>query len=670
MNQLVKASLQLGLRFALRNDAHEITHVDANSLRYAACKGGRTYTMPTLTFWQLVDDGIIGLLAGEGAMPVEEQGEYRLWQLNAALREEMHRRLAYVNAVSVVLRKMLSKSNLSRAIDVAAGKIEDPNPPSRSTLARWVKKFMSSGGNALSLVPRHDQKGFKAKLFSLEIEAHIIGSIRDGYLTEERPTVEQIYCNIVGRLNDAGLCEDATLPSRRTIYRRIAEIDPYLVARKRFGQRYADLHFRAAGASLEVSRLMEIVMIDGHRMDVIVVDPDTKETLGRAYLVCLFDVCTRAVVGWHISLLPFSATTALAAIKDMCSRDPLAGPGGIPEAVVPDNGPDLASNALRNLFSAIGIHIRPAKTYCPDDKAHLERFFRTLNQQLMHMLPGTTFSSPIDRGDYSSENKAKLTLEDIKRLFTQWVENVYHKHIHGGTHRAPTLDWRDRQAELPIMFLPAEDINVLARVVYKRTISNGRVIVDYLPYKSEALAVLEMRGQRDVTVLVDELNLESVYVQHESNPKLLIRADGTRPKYMAGLTKYEHDNVKRRLKEKELKDLLEFGENHYEIARWQLWNEIHELPGSKSARRVKLLTGGEGRKRAAKRKSSHLESQNVADEVSSIRVFPSTPPFDDNLPETSLTSNHSALTAAFQTAPNTAGFTNQLESPGFDTFEL
>ncbi|ABR91639.1 Uncharacterized conserved protein [Janthinobacterium sp. Marseille] len=589
MTGLLPQRLSIGTRFSLKNQAFEITFIDAVNVRYAACAGGRIHTMPTTAFWEFVDSGVVGFLDKSHNVPSLENG-YAVSRLSDTEREQMLSRYKFVQEAMRCTQRVHSRKNLKRAIETVFSANESTARPGISTLSRWIQRFISSGCDVTSLVPRHAEKGYRQKRFSIDVE-HIINiAIRDDFLTSARPTVRQVHANVIGRALEYGFKPaEISLPSSRTIYRRINELDPYIKALKRNGKRYADLRFRAAGASTETSRLMELVMMDGHRMDVIVIDKETGEALGRPYLVCLFDVHTRAVVGWHISLIPFCSTTALAAIKDMCSRDPLSGPGGVPETIITDNGPDLVSNALRNLLSKLEIHVQSSKTYCPDDKAFLERFFRTLCTQLVHILKGSTFSSPTQRGDYDSVANASISLEDLRSYFKQWLEETYHQAIHSVTNRAPALSWRDKQAEMPILSYAKEDLDAIARISYRRKISNGRVIVDNLAYKSDALATFEMRGQQNVTVMVDEMNLEYVYVSIDGQPRSLIRADCVKQNYANKLTKYEHQKVQEELAKLSQNDRDELGVHAHEIARWRLWNTIHKLPNSKSTRKLKSL---------------------------------------------------------------------------------
>lgn len=318
MSQINHSVLAIGARFSLKNTAHEVTFISASTVRYSSIDGGRPKAMPVNRFWELVDQNVIGFLAVSSDSFSADPSLLRLSRLTSNERTEMNRRVVYVRAVLRCEKKRLSKTNLSRTINQVALQVNDDTPPSRATLARWVKRYIESNADLMCLVPRHHHKGNRYKRIGSHIEAVITSSIYEHYLKDDRLSVQQIYCNVKGQISSDD-AQEATgkIVSESTIYRRVRELDPYLVARTRYGQRYADNEFRAAGASLKANRLMELVMIDGHKMDVIVVDPETGEILGRPYLVCLFDVCTRVVVGWHISLMPFCSTTALAAIKDI-----------------------------------------------------------------------------------------------------------------------------------------------------------------------------------------------------------------------------------------------------------------------------------------------------------------------------------------------------------------
>jgi putative transposase len=599
MRQPRNEGISIGTRFYLNNTKFEIAFFNASRVRYAACDGGKPRTLPLTTFWELKEAGNIQLLSLDGS-GLATDDDASLARLSPARKEEVDRRRLYVMAALKGSTKPFSRRNLNSAIaDVHKLEVKSaestgdapPKAPSPSTLARWTHRFIESAYDLASLASNTYRRGPQSKRLPIEAESVIAEVIGKDYLTEQRISATQAYCNVVGEIEStptfAGVAH--VVPSERTVQRRVAEVDPYVRTLRRYGRKHADRLARPAGTSTVTSRPMEWVFMDGHKLDVIVVDPDTGESLGRPFLVALIDHQTRALVGWNISLIPFCSTTALAAIKDMSGRDPSKGPGGVPEKLTPDLGPDLIAAALTSMLRRLLVHFEPTEAFDPNGKAILERFFATVTVQFVHMLPGTTFSSPADRGDYRSVDKARLTLDFVREKFGQWVDTVYHASVHGETQRIISIHWRDQQSAFPILSYSKADLDVMARVGHQRTISKGRVNVDYLYWKSAALSRMEQQGVRSVMVLVDDLDLEKVYVHPVGKPEALVLADPVRPDYMRKLNRYEHDEVKKRLAEQTRKDLREVGEYAWEIARWRLYMDIHGPAAKAINQRLKAL---------------------------------------------------------------------------------
>lgn len=109
-------------------------------------------------------------------------------------------------------------------------------------------------------------------------------------------------------------------PSTRTIQRKLKLYDPYILVKGNEGAHIARQLLKAAGQKIKSPFILAIVEIDTHILDIIVIDSTTNLPLGRLYLSCAIDVQTRANVGYYISMLPPSATTTLAVLKNMLLR--------------------------------------------------------------------------------------------------------------------------------------------------------------------------------------------------------------------------------------------------------------------------------------------------------------------------------------------------------------
>ena len=109
-----------------------------------------------------------------------------------------------------------------------------------------------------------------------------------------------------------------------------------------------------------------------------------------------------------------SATKTLLVLKNMLMRPHRGLIGGLPTVVIPDNGCEFNNNALANFCNSFNITKSESQPYSPNNKAHIESFFKSLNESIIHKLKGTTYSSPLHRGDYDSIGNACYTLDTLE----------------------------------------------------------------------------------------------------------------------------------------------------------------------------------------------------------------------------------------------------------------
>jgi hypothetical protein len=68
----------------------------------------------------------------------------------------------------------------------------------------------------------------------------------------------------------------------------------------------------------------------------------------------------------------------------------------------------------------------------------------------LHLLPGTTFSNPAERGEYDSRRHSALTLRELERYIALDIVGSYHQSIHRSLGRPPIAVWRDHEGEIPL----------------------------------------------------------------------------------------------------------------------------------------------------------------------------------------------------------------------------
>ena len=95
-----------------------------------------------------------------------------------------------------------------------------------------------------------------------------------------------------------------------------------------------------------------------------------------------------------------------------------------------------------------------------------------------------------------------------------------------------------------------------------------------MKYKSHSLATLKAQGISNVTVMIDETNLEQVFIVDPFNTGNYIQADSTIPDYTKNLTFYEHQLIRQERKKLANIDRKKLGEHELSFARWTLYQRI------------------------------------------------------------------------------------------------
>lgn len=554
---------QQGFRFYFQKHPDyifEIGSITYSTIRYAAIAGGKSFSITSNEFETRYKKGeILCVFSPDKLM------------INPKHNSEIHRKERYVISALQTLKSPTSPQHLAKLIEHISTEIKDPNPPSCRTVARWITKYKSFSHNKLCLQDKY--VGNHHLRFSPEVYQILNQAINEIYLKPEYRSGKDVLAYMLGRFMEQGIPLEQ-LPTLRSIQRHIKKLDPYIEFKMKKGSRIAKKKFQAAGKSIISPFALYMVEIDTHYLDLIVIDPKTKLALGRPFLACAIDIYSRAIVGTYINMYPPSAATTLEVIKDMITRPNQKLPGGIPSIVIPDNGVEFKNNALERVCEQLKITLTPSQVGTPNNKPHIERFFSTLTHGIIQKLPGTTFSNPTNRGEYNSSKIAQLTLEQLKQYIDTWIHEVYHRSIHHTTGRSPIIMWQDAIEDIRPSFLTDIDAKILCRRPIERSINHGQVRVDGISYFSHALTTLQAKGIKKVTVLIDDLNLNEVFIIDPDKKDVIIQADSTNQDYTFGLTRVTHLEVQKLKKIQSQSDKQKIGSMSDLYYLYKLMHEI------------------------------------------------------------------------------------------------
>jgi putative transposase len=273
----------------------------------------------------------------------------------------------------------------------------------------------------------------------------------------------------------------------------------------RYGKRRAEMEFRASGSGPETSRALQRVTMDHTPSDMIVVDDATMLPLGRPTITSALDEHTRCPMGFYTGFEPPSCLSVMRCFKHAIlpkTYVPREFPTikntwecyGVPELVVVDNPPEFHSSHFERASLQIGTDIQYAKVLVPWYKGKLERFQGTLNHDLMHGNPGTTFSNILERDDYDPTRHAVVLLSTHREMLHKWIIDVYLQTPHRGIKDTPAHRWHSDAGALPPPLPPsASELEIVLGMTVQRVVFHYGIELEGLKYNSPELGELRRR---------------------------------------------------------------------------------------------------------------------------------------------------------------------------------
>ena len=387
---------------------------------------------------------------------------------------------------------------------------------------KLIRNYRESHGILTSLIPQRPNGG-KGKPRLFQNQESLIEQVIDKlYLNNQKLKPARI----IEEIRKQSFEQNIITPSEATIRRRICKI-PLVKLQKREEDSTSLLPI--VGNFSKVDYPLSVVQIDHTLVDIILVDPIDRLPIGRPYLTIAIDVYSRCIAGFILSLEAPSATSVGLCLTHIAmDKEPWLAINNIdaswsihgkPNIIYVDNGSDFHSAALTRGCLQHGIQIE----YRPLGKAHyggiIERVIGTL-MQLIHTLPGTTFSNVTERGTYPSDTKACLTLQELERWLTISITKYYHVRLHKGTNETPMQRYKNglelMRQNKQTLYRPQNGKAFLIDflpISYRKLRRDG-FMLDHITYYSNTLRPLIAERERYGKFLIrrDPRDLSRIYV--------------------------------------------------------------------------------------------------------------------------------------------------------------
>jgi putative transposase len=477
-----------------------------------------------------------------------------------------------------------SRNPLKRIIkDIAERRREDQ--PKFTTVLNWIDKYELNGAayGPAALTDRHDLKGrYGNRYTDYQEEAINIGI----ELWLNRTTAANAYAAVydsVRKLDEKGTIDKAALapkfldeqgrlkpPSRRQFERRCNQVSPAVRDAMRIGAPYARQNYRTYSTTALPDVPYSSVEVDHCTLDIQLLH-SSGIRLGRPDLVIFRDKATAMIVGYGLGYEQPSYTSFMDGLRNAIypkdlSRFPRVKSqwpcwGNI-QNLITDRGSHFVGGNIEAAAQQLGINLIPLHAREPWLKGALERFFKSLNDGLLHGLPGTTLSNIYVRRDHDNLGDPVLTIEQFEALLVSWICDEYNArpskalgHIRGFGGQSPLQAWNAKANSLVSDVLPKKEVFVaLAGHTSYRTLQKNGFTVDHIVYEGPSLAPIlgnpkhkrkgSHGGATTYRLTRDPHNLGKIYVfNHHTNETITVMATSAHLSYADGLSLTEHEII-------------------------------------------------------------------------------------------------------------------------------
>ena len=551
-------------RFTYRKNLYLITEIAQNSLFYCDNESNQ-FELDRVIFSELLQTDEIKLLPNLvtiSDIDIEDQHlsdtalyKYRIIEpfLCGSIPSTYQNINDHINKVHEIFTSSLFRTDSSYS---------SIHKPSQATFYRWLNKFKSCNYNLSSLENKLVHANHR---IDPKVDRIIKNFIDKEYLTNSRISTMSLYRCIFSHLYDLGYTKKE-IPCYATICNRVNQIPHHILLKNRYSERDAKKTASPIISSIKTQFPLERVEIDCQDMDVMVITEDGSTV--RPRLVAAIDVFTKSILGFCLSLQKKAGWDEVSECLNMVinpknnftARYPsLDGDWpmyGIPRTLVIDNGLEFKNNYIQNAALELNMTLQFAQPRVPEMKPFIERFFRTLNDNFIHELPGTTRSSPsqLAEGEIPAQN-ATLTFPLLKEIFIKYIVEVYHRQVHSSIHTTPEKQWRKHKIFSPELTpLSTQATKYLLAKTTERKLKRNGFELHSIIYSSPELNEIYMslspqNKKKSFKIKYNTKDINEISVLIDEKKQLWIEVPSTTPEETLGLSLQEHILIRNVMKE-------------------------------------------------------------------------------------------------------------------------
>ena len=368
------------------------------------------------------------------------------------------------------------------------------------TTQRWAAQYLSGGLAGLVRSRRSDARQRKTSSDLVEL-------IEGLALQKPRLSAATIH----RRVTAIAETRHWQAPSYAAVHAIIQELDPALLTLAHDGAAAYRDRFELIYRH-RAERPNDLWQADHTLLDILVLDANGQPV--RPWLSVVLDDHSRAVAGYTVFVgAPSAIQTALALRQAIWRKETPSWPVcGLPDALYTDHGSDFTSHHIEQVAADLHIELIYSTVGRPQGRGKIERFFGTLNTELLPELPGA-----LQHGKPGTP--PRLSIGELDAAIRTFTLSVYNTRIHSEIGQSPNDAWR-ADGWLPRMPESLEALDLLlVMVVQSRLVRRDGIRFQGLRYTDPTLAAYVGES---VAIRYDPRDITEIRVFHHN--RFLCRA--------------------------------------------------------------------------------------------------------------------------------------------------
>jgi putative transposase len=332
--------------------------------------------------------------------------------------------------------------------------------PSPKYLRKWLKKLIDANMNPLALRDRRCLSSgnwtspYKGAIYAIMYK-HALR-----FLSPEQPTRTELHEAMeieITALNDervaAGL-EPYEIPQYDRFCEEIKGLSKFEVMSAREGPDVARNYFRAVGDGLvDVVRPLQRVEIDEWTVHLHILfiraglwdaltDAEKKAVERVRMVLCVaVDCATRCILAMSLSRTANPRNAIRCLDMGLSEKQDYADAAGALtpwdmygtwETACTDAGSSFANDDFCVRVIDAGITFEIAAAGVPFLRGTVERLLQSIGQKMVKRFTGRTGSNVVDKGDYDSQARASIDVDELAQAFVRYAVDHYHNSPHAG----------------------------------------------------------------------------------------------------------------------------------------------------------------------------------------------------------------------------------------------